>query len=181
MRLSFSKRLSSLFVLNSDACRPPSCRTFFAFGGPCLSGANWHALHFRCGRLILIRRVGRHWFWVLLPKQKDLVCRGETRQLSNMAIISMNKIMPLDNRGTLKDYGFCRCTYTFSNLSDLKTPILQNGSESAGYCHETCVIDQDIREPAGKLQFPKNILVRIYIPGRSASPNARRKIERIPI
>jgi len=23
---------------------------------------------------------GRKWFWVLLPKQKDLVCRGETLQ-----------------------------------------------------------------------------------------------------
>ena len=32
-----------------------------------------------CVRPILIRRVGRQWFWVLLPKQKDLVCRGETR------------------------------------------------------------------------------------------------------
>ncbi len=27
-----------------------------------------------------MRRAGRHWYWVLLPKQKDLACRGETRQ-----------------------------------------------------------------------------------------------------
>ncbi|MFA9560866.1 MAG: hypothetical protein ACERKU_00885, partial [Nitrospirota bacterium] len=24
------------------------------------------------------------WFWVLLPKQKDLVCRGETRHLNSV-------------------------------------------------------------------------------------------------
>ena len=29
---------------------------------------------FPCGQ------TGRHWFWVLLPKQKGLACRGETRQ-----------------------------------------------------------------------------------------------------
>jgi len=35
------------------------------------------------------RRVahGRKWFWVLLPKQKDLVCRGETLHLIISQII----------------------------------------------------------------------------------------------
>ncbi len=32
--------------------------------------------------IILCRAAhGRKWFWVLLPKQKDLVCRGETLHL----------------------------------------------------------------------------------------------------
>jgi len=32
-------------------------------------------------RPIKCGQTGRHWFWVLLPKQKDLGCRAETRHL----------------------------------------------------------------------------------------------------
>jgi hypothetical protein len=29
-------------------------------------------------------QTGRQWFWVLFPKEKDLACRGETRQHRKM-------------------------------------------------------------------------------------------------
>ena len=34
-------------------------------------------------RPIFCGRTGRHWFWVLLPKQKGLGCRAETRHHQN--------------------------------------------------------------------------------------------------
>ncbi|MGB5054750.1 MAG: hypothetical protein WBO24_10190, partial [Nitrospirales bacterium] len=47
-----------------------------AASGPCLSPASWAAL-LRVGVPPLqIGQTGRQWFWVLLPKQKDLVVRG---------------------------------------------------------------------------------------------------------
>jgi len=47
------------------------------FGEQCLSGASCAAILFGAG-VEFTRRVahGRKWFWVLLPKQKNLVARG---------------------------------------------------------------------------------------------------------
>ena len=35
-------------------------------------------------RPIQYGQMGRLWFWVLFPKEKDLACRGETRQHRKM-------------------------------------------------------------------------------------------------
>ena len=47
------------------------------FGEQCLSGASCAAILFGAG-VEFTRRVahGRKWFWVILPKQKNLVARG---------------------------------------------------------------------------------------------------------
>ncbi|HBP87148.1 MAG TPA: hypothetical protein DD706_05565 [Nitrospiraceae bacterium] len=46
-----------------------------------------------CVRPLRCGQGGRHWFWLLLPEQKWLGCRAETRQLSFMPIIPADKIL----------------------------------------------------------------------------------------
>ena len=83
IRLSHSSRPFSCMEITqkfssyvpTPAGWPPG-GTLFAFGGPCLSGASWAALH-RVGVPPLPEsQPGRQWFWSLLPKQKGLVARG---------------------------------------------------------------------------------------------------------
>jgi hypothetical protein len=66
----------------SDACRleqgrdaPIPWRALFE---PCELGRppKTRVRPIQCGQ------TGRHWFWLLLPKQKDFGCRDETRQCS---------------------------------------------------------------------------------------------------
>ena len=76
----------------SDACRP-------AQGSDALF--IWRALSERselvrspsCVRPIECGRTGRQWFWVLLPNQKGLGCRAETRHLSYIQIIPVSGIV----------------------------------------------------------------------------------------
>ena len=39
---------------------------------------------------------GRKWFWVLLPKQKDLACRGETRLYDSLLWLGP-QVVGIDN------------------------------------------------------------------------------------
>jgi len=79
--------LRTLSLPLSDACRP----------SPWSDAHGTRRALFECSELarppvVCVRplwwdRAGRQWFWVLLPNQKDLGCRAETRHLSYMLII----------------------------------------------------------------------------------------------
>ncbi len=47
--------------------------------------------------------MGRQWFWVLLPKQKDLGCRAETRHSRFSPIINRKFIGMTTQAGSLND------------------------------------------------------------------------------
>ncbi len=55
--------------------------TLLEFSGPCLSPASWSALQKVGVPPFPHGQTGRQWFWPLLPKQKWLGCRAETRHL----------------------------------------------------------------------------------------------------
>ena len=64
----------------------------------CLSEASCATVGFSTSLPNQKDHTGRQWFWILLPKQKDLGCRAETRQYFNI-VGALGRWVPAYNRG----------------------------------------------------------------------------------